>query len=50
MLVRTCVLPAQIYDATWDTSGSVKSWQKFLPKFQSFTLEHLLKEEERINT
>lgn len=49
MLVRTCVLPAQIYDATWDTSGGVKSWQKFLSKFQSFTLEHLLKEEERIN-
>lgn len=49
MLVRTRVLPAQIYDATWDTSGGVKSWQKFLSKFQSFTLEHLLKERERIS-
>lgn len=49
MLVRTRVLPAQIYDATWDTSGSVKSWQKFLSELQSFTLEHLLREKERIS-
>lgn len=38
-----CALPAQVDDSTWDSSGGVEGWQKFLPKFQSFALEHLLK-------